>query len=87
MSSPSGTRFSHWTLPEANGVDSLILDENASIDGPLGDEEVAVELHAASLNYRELVIVKVPSPTCHTRLCCQAVPSPCCGTWRRHYSR
>ncbi|KAK5171943.1 uncharacterized protein LTR77_003580 [Saxophila tyrrhenica] len=53
--------YSQWTLPEANGIDSLKLVQSAPI-GPLGDNEVAVELHAASLNYRELVIAKNAFP-------------------------
>lgn len=40
------------------GLDSLVYQKGASVP-ELGPEDVLVELHAASLNYRELVIIKV----------------------------
>lgn len=60
MAGVDNSQYLQWVLPEATGLDALKL-ENAT-PGRLGDKEVAVELHAASLNYRELVIVKVDRP-------------------------
>lgn len=57
-------RYLTWTLPESSGIDSLTLQTDAPTKS-LGDDEVAVELHAASLNYRELVVVKVSSMAQH----------------------
>lgn len=47
-----------WTLPSQNGIDSLRYEESVSIP-ELKDDEVLVEMHAASINYRDLVITKV----------------------------
>lgn len=47
-----------WVLPDADGLHSLKLEKPASL-GLLADDEVEVEIHAASLNYRDLMIAKV----------------------------
>jgi NADPH:quinone reductase-like Zn-dependent oxidoreductase len=47
-----------WVLPSPTGIDALQLSESVT-PTDLGDDEVAVDLYAASLNYRELVIIKV----------------------------
>jgi NADPH:quinone reductase-like Zn-dependent oxidoreductase len=52
------TTTSRWTLKAQDGLGSLTYEENAVVPD-LGSEDVLVELHAASLNYRELVITKV----------------------------
>jgi NADPH:quinone reductase-like Zn-dependent oxidoreductase len=57
----STTNFLQWTLPEATGIDALKLDESASI-GELADDELLVELHAASLNHRELAVIRNTFP-------------------------
>ncbi|KAE8306930.1 hypothetical protein BDV41DRAFT_582844 [Aspergillus transmontanensis] len=49
-----------WVLEGSNGFDSLVLK-----DAPLpkvGDKDVLVRFHAASLNYRDLLIVKGQYP-------------------------
>jgi NADPH:quinone reductase-like Zn-dependent oxidoreductase len=47
-----------WILKGQNGFDSLAYEEKAAIP-ELGSEDVLVELHAASLNHRELIITRV----------------------------
>ncbi|KAH9906443.1 NAD(P)-binding protein [Xylariomycetidae sp. FL2044] len=49
-----------WTLSGQDGLTSLKYEPAASSagDGNLGPEDVLVELHAASLNYRDLIIAK-----------------------------
>ena len=49
---------SQWTLPTTKGVNSLVLVPDATLDSPAANE-VRVKLHAASLNYRDLMIAKV----------------------------
>jgi NADPH:quinone reductase-like Zn-dependent oxidoreductase len=44
-----------WTIEGTNGFDSLKLNKSAPLDHP-GEYEVLVKFHAASLNYRDLVI-------------------------------
>ncbi|KAI5366020.1 putative GroES-like superfamily, alcohol dehydrogenase-like, NAD(P)-binding domain superfamily [Septoria linicola] len=46
-----------WTLPTTKGFQSLVLVPDATLDS-LADDKVRVRLHAASLNYRDLVIAK-----------------------------
>lgn len=50
---------SQWTLQGQDGVESLVLKQKTLPE--LGDFEVLVRIHAASLNYRDLVIAKVMS--------------------------
>ncbi|KAI8634926.1 NAD(P)-binding protein [Xylariaceae sp. FL1651] len=48
-----------WTLPSQNGLGSLQYDAKATkSEQDLGPNEALVELRAASLNYRDLVITK-----------------------------
>ena len=47
-----------WVLPQSKGIESLVVQDDVSKD-PLGDDEVAVDMYAASLNYRDIVIAKV----------------------------
>ncbi|KAK4499332.1 hypothetical protein PRZ48_009845 [Zasmidium cellare] len=55
------TTYSRWILPQTTGHQALVLDREATL-GSVGDDEVVVEVHAASLNYRELVIAKGTAP-------------------------
>ncbi|MCJ1375067.1 hypothetical protein MMC20_006301 [Loxospora ochrophaea] len=57
------TTTKQWTVEGKSGFDSLTFDENASIP-PLGEHEVLVRFHYASLNYRDLIIPmgKYPFP-------------------------
>lgn len=47
-----------WTLESQNGIESLKF-AHVPVHTVLGDHEVLVELRAASLNYRDIVIAKV----------------------------
>ena len=61
---------SQWTLPTTKGIQSLTLVPDATLES-LAPDEVRVRLHAASLNYRDLVIAKVSnfeSQTCIGRV-------------------
>lgn len=49
---------SAWILQGQNGVDSLNKVSNVKIPA-LGDHDVLVQLHAASLNHRDLAIAEV----------------------------
>lgn len=49
-----------WTLEGNHGFDSLQFDPSAPIP-QLGQREVLVRFHFASLNYRDLIISKVKS--------------------------
>jgi NADPH:quinone reductase-like Zn-dependent oxidoreductase len=46
-----------WTVQGHNGFDSLKFSTDTPIP-QISDHEVLVKLHAASLNYRDLVIPK-----------------------------
>ena len=54
---PSTTK--QWTVTGKDGFDSLSFNEKAEIP-KLGDHDVLVNFHYASLNYRDLIIPKVP---------------------------
>ncbi|KAF2009947.1 alcohol dehydrogenase [Aaosphaeria arxii CBS 175.79] len=56
---PTTTR--QWTVEGQNGFDSLKFNEKAEIKA-LGDHDVLVKIHAASLNYRDLIIPKGKYP-------------------------
>ncbi|OJD35556.1 alcohol dehydrogenase [Diplodia corticola] len=56
MSSVPATQ-KEWRVKGQNGNDSLILNEQAAVP-KLGDKDVLVKFHAASLNYRDLIIPK-----------------------------
>ncbi|KAI0481652.1 hypothetical protein F4859DRAFT_529406 [Xylaria cf. heliscus] len=50
-----------WTLLSQNGLDALQYDPNGTkSEQDLGPDDVLVELHAASLNYRDLVVTQGP---------------------------
>jgi NADPH:quinone reductase-like Zn-dependent oxidoreductase len=51
--------FEQWVLDSQNGIESLV-SRQAQMPKELGEHEVLVKLHAASLNYRDLAIAKVP---------------------------
>lgn len=53
---PSTTK--QWTITGKEGFDSLKFEEKAEIPN-LGDHDVLVNFHYASLNYRDLIIPKV----------------------------
>jgi NADPH:quinone reductase-like Zn-dependent oxidoreductase len=55
---PSTTK--QWQVTGKDGFDSLKYDEKAEIP-KLGDHDVLVNFHYASLNYRDLIIPKVHS--------------------------
>jgi NADPH:quinone reductase-like Zn-dependent oxidoreductase len=50
-----------WTIEGRNGFDSLKLNKSALVNQP-GDYECLVKFHAASLNYRDLIIPKGKYP-------------------------
>ncbi|CAN9307739.1 unnamed protein product [Alternaria alternata] len=58
---PSTTKA--WTVQGQNGFDSLTFNEQAKVP-EIGDKDVLVKVHAASLNYRDLIIPmgKYPFP-------------------------
>ncbi|KAI1331315.1 NAD(P)-binding protein [Xylariaceae sp. FL0255] len=48
-----------WTLESQKGLESLHYDANATeSEQDIGPDDVLVELHAASLNYRDLVVTE-----------------------------
>ena len=53
------TTTKQWTVEGKKGFDSLVFNEKASIP-ELGQRDVLVHFHSASLNYRDLIIAKVP---------------------------
>jgi NADPH:quinone reductase-like Zn-dependent oxidoreductase len=52
------TTVSQWTLDGQNGITSL-KSGTTKLPTNLGENEVLVELRAASLNYRDIVLAKV----------------------------
>ncbi|OAL54269.1 hypothetical protein IQ07DRAFT_500031 [Pyrenochaeta sp. DS3sAY3a] len=52
---PSSTK--QWTVEGTAGFDALTFNENAAIP-EVGDKDVLVKIHGASLNYRDLIIPK-----------------------------
>lgn len=52
--------FKQWTLHDPKGIESLVYGEAAfPKTEDLGEHDVLVKLHAASLNYRDLAITRV----------------------------
>lgn len=49
--------FKQWILRDANGLESLHLS-SATIPSTIGDYDVLVNLHFASLNYRDILIAQ-----------------------------
>ena len=95
---PSTTK--QWTVEGPTGFDGLKWNDKAEIPA-LGDHDVLVNFHYASLNYRDLIISLVPIPlpllpiqtlahTCSSKgqisLPHWPTPSPCLGR-RRHRRR
>ena len=58
MSAPQTTRS--WSVTGTTGFDDVKWNEDARLPA-VGDHDVLVRFHAASLNYRDLIIPKV----CH----------------------
>lgn len=56
------TTTKQWTIEGKDGFDSLEFDDKAEIP-TLGERDVLVNFHYASLNYRDLIITKVFSPS------------------------
>lgn len=56
---PSSTK--QWIVQGKDGFDSLKFHDKAEIPS-LGDHDVLVNFHYTSLNYRDLIIPKVPPP-------------------------
>lgn len=54
------TTTKRWTVEGRGSFDNLKFREEAEIP-KLGDHNILVHFHAASLNYRDLIIAKVPS--------------------------
>ncbi|KAF1993137.1 hypothetical protein P154DRAFT_451005 [Amniculicola lignicola CBS 123094] len=55
------TTAKQWTVEGKDGFESLKLNEKAAVP-QLGDKDVLVKMHAASLNYRDLIIPKGKYP-------------------------
>ncbi|KAK5112630.1 hypothetical protein LTR62_003945 [Meristemomyces frigidus] len=53
----SPTTQKQWTVAGKTGFDDLKLNEQASVP-EIGDKDVLVKFHGASLNYRDLIIAK-----------------------------
>lgn len=51
-----------WILTGQEGPSSLQFVDSLELP-QLGDHDVLVKIHAASLNYREVVIAQVPHPS------------------------
>lgn len=52
------TSTSQWTVEGQNGFESLQFHDSVPIPS-LGDHDVLVNIHYASLNYRDLIIPQV----------------------------
>jgi len=53
--------FRHWAIKSQDGIHDG-LRSNSDVTLPkLGPGDILVELHAASLNYRDVAVLKVPS--------------------------
>ncbi|PYH64475.1 zinc-dependent alcohol dehydrogenase family protein, partial [Aspergillus vadensis CBS 113365] len=57
---------STWILPSQNGIESLQLLEETPVP-EIGDNQVLVKVHAASLNYRDIVIARGEPKLSHFR--------------------
>ncbi|KAL2062335.1 hypothetical protein VTL71DRAFT_6601 [Oculimacula yallundae] len=51
------TTFKQWTLDGQNGIESLVCND-VELPTEVGDHDVLLKIHAASLNYRDLAIAK-----------------------------
>ncbi len=61
MSSPQCTAA--WVFNSQIGIEGLNFLEQLPLP-PMKEDEILVKIHAASLNYRELLIAKVKSFPC-----------------------
>jgi NADPH:quinone reductase-like Zn-dependent oxidoreductase len=61
MSVPRTTKA--WTLEGKGSFDSLKFDKERVLP-ELSDNDVLVKFHAASLNYRDIIIALVTIPSC-----------------------
>ena len=50
--------YKQWTLQGQNGIESLVSG-TADLPTGLGDHDVLVKIHAASLDFRDIVLAKV----------------------------
>lgn len=50
--------YTQWTLNGQRGIESLVQCQ-ADYPTEIGPHEVLVKIHAASLNYREIVLANV----------------------------
>ena len=50
--------YKQWTPQGQNGLDSLVASVG-SLPKELGEHDVLVKIHAASLNFRDIVLAKV----------------------------
>lgn len=53
--------YIQWSLNGQDGIDSLKCGQS-EMPKDLGDHDVLVKIHAASLNYRDLVLAKLSHP-------------------------
>ncbi|RFU74621.1 alcohol dehydrogenase [Trichoderma arundinaceum] len=53
--------FKQWILPDAKGFNSLQIS-SATIPSDVGDYEVLINFHFASLNYRDIVVAQGNNP-------------------------
>jgi hypothetical protein len=51
-------KYTQWSLIGQDGIESLKCGQ-AEMPKDLGEHDVLVKIHAASLNYRDLVLAKV----------------------------
>lgn len=56
---PLPTSTPAWVLDRQNGIESLGFLEHVPLP-PLKEDEILVRIHAASINYRDVMIAKVP---------------------------
>lgn len=54
------TMYKKWTVETQTGVEGLVLSKS-ELPGILGEHEILVKIYAASLNYHDLVMIKVCS--------------------------
>ena len=68
-------RTKAWTIEGHDGFDSLTFNKEAPLS-EVSDYEVLVKFHAASLNYRDLIITKGKFNCCsfRPRISCQLLP-------------
>jgi len=66
MASRTAKRFKQWQITATRGIEGLRLVDDASVD-EVGNEEVLIELHAASLNFMDLFVAKVDALSLHVR--------------------